>query len=303
LYSIKVKKTAMKKNVLVLMAVVAGFAATAQTYKPAVKLEAGKKYTVNTVVKANMTQEAMGQTMETPMETNFYQLLEIKAATADGYQSANTTQRMTLLASVMGQEMSYDSDKKEDREGKMGESLNKMVGNTVSFTVDNSGKVIEKSIVAPEVKAKEASADEADMMGSMLSNMGVSQSTSSPVFNLFPDNKEIKAGDSFTESLDISKDGKIKNTIIYTLTAVKDGMAVFSFTGTGTMEKKMEVQGMEMNMTSSNKSAGTMLVDVVTGLLSKKTITVETAGNIEVSGMQIPITGKTTTTIEVTPAK
>jgi Family of unknown function (DUF6263) len=292
----------MKKNVLVLMAVVAGFAATAQTYKPAVKLEAGKKYMVNTAVKSNMTQEAMGQTMEIPMESNVYQLLEIKAVAADGYQSANVTQRMTFSANAMGQDMSYDSDKKEDREGKMGESMNKMVGQTTTFTVDMDGKVIEKSVVKPEVKATEAAAD-GDMMGNMMSNMGIGQGTTSPVFNLFPNNKEMKIGDSFTEDVNVEKDGKVKNTTVYTLTAIKDGMAMFSFTGTGTIEKKMEMQGMEMNMTSSNKATGTMVVDVATGLLSKKAAVVETTGNIEVSGMQIPITAKTTTTTEVMLAK
>jgi Family of unknown function (DUF6263) len=294
----------MKKNVLVLMAVVAGVAATAQTYKPAVKLEAGKKYMVNTAVKANMTQEAMGQTMEIPMESSVYQLLEIKGAGADGYQSANTTQRITFSASMMGQEIIYDSDKKEDREGRMGASMNNMVGQTTTFTVDKDGRVIEKSIVKPEVKAKEAGAEGGgeDMMGSMMSNMGLGDNTSSPALNLFPNNKELKAGDSFTEVID-ADNGKIKTTTIYKLDAVKDGMAVFSFTGTSTMEKKMEMQGMEMNTVSSTKSSGTMLVDIATGLLSKKTTVSETTGNVEVSGMQIPITGKTTTTTEVVPAK
>jgi Family of unknown function (DUF6263) len=291
----------MKKNVLVLMAVAAGFAATAQTFKPAVKLEAGKKYNVNSVTKANMTQEAMGQTMEIPIETSAYQVLEIKTAGAEGYQSASTTQRLVFSANVMGQDMNYDSDKKEDREGKMGATMNNMVGKPTTFTVDMDGKVIEKSIVKPEVPKDESG--EGDMMTGMLGNMGLAQAGASPAFNLFPDNKEMKIGDTFVESVSNDKDGKTKTATTYKLTAIKDGIAEFEFTGNGSIEKTMETQGMTMNIVSATKLAGTMLVDIATGLLSKKTTTTETTGNIEVSGMQIPITGKATTTIEVAPAK
>ena len=292
----------MKKNVLVLIAVAAGFAVTAQTFKPAVKLEAGKKYYVNTVTKANMTQEAMGQTMEIPIETSAYQLLEIKAAVADGYQSASTTQRLVFSANVMGQEMNYDSDKKEDRDGKMGETMNNMVGKPTTFTVGMDGKVIEKTVVKPDVP-KEAEGGEGDMMTGMMSNMGLAQAGASPAFNLFPDTKEMKIGDTFVESVSNDKDGKTKTTTTYKLAAIKDGIAEFEFSGNGSIEKKMESQGMEMNVVSATKLSGLMLVDITTGLLSKKTTTTETTGNIEVSGMQIPITGKATTTVEVAPAK
>jgi Family of unknown function (DUF6263) len=291
----------MKKNVLVLMAVVAGFAATAQTFKPAVKLEAGKKFSVNTITKANMTQEAMGQTMEIPIENAVYQLLEIKAAGAEGYQSASTTQRMVFSASVMGQEMSYDSDKKEDREGKMGQSMNGMVGKSTTFTVGADGKIIEKTIVKPAEEKTEVS--EGDMMTGMMKNMGLGDISVSPAFNLFPDNKEMKIGDSFVESVNSDKDGKVKTATTYKLTEIKNGVALFDFTGAGSIEKAMEAQGMQMNVVSTTKITGTMLVDVATGLLSKKTTVTETTGNIEVSGMQIPISGKATTTVEVATAK
>jgi Family of unknown function (DUF6263) len=292
----------MKKNVLVLMAVAASFAATAQTFKPAVKLEAGKKYNVNTVTKANMTQEAMGQTMEIPIETSTYQVLEIKTVASEGYQSSSTTQRLVFSASVMGQDMNYDSDKKEDREGKMGAGMNDMVGKPTTFTVDKDGKVIEKTVVKPEA-SKTAEGGEGDMMTGMMSNMGLAQNGASPAFNLFPDNKEMKIGDTFVESVSNDKDGKIKTATTYKFTAIKDGFAEFEFTGNGSIEKTMEAQGMQMNIVSATKLSGMMLVDIATGLLSKKTTTTETTGNIEVSGMQIPITGKATTTVEVAVAK
>jgi hypothetical protein len=265
-------------------------------------LEAGKKYNVNTITKANMTQEAMGQTIEIPIESSTYQLLEIKAAVAEGYQSASTTQRLVFSSNVMGQDMSYDSDKKEDREGKMGEAMNGMVGKPTTFTVGTDGKVIEKSVVKPEAPKTDGN-DQADMMAGMMSNMGMAQAGASPVFNLFPDNKEMKIGDTFVETINNDKEGKTKTTTTYTLASIKDGIAIFDFAGTGNIEKKMETQGMEMNIVSATKLTGSMLIDVVTGLLSKKTTTTETTGNIEVSGMQIPLTGKATIVIEVAPAK
>lgn len=289
----------MKKLILGSVMGLLTVAVTAQSYKPAVKLEAGKRYAVNSTMKGLMTQEAMGQTMEIPIENNTYSTMEIKAADANGYKAITTADRLVFFMSMMGQDMRYDSDKKEDRDGKMGETMNNLVNVTTSFSVDNDGKVVPGSLI--KSAAKEQSGVD-DMMSSMMNGMGGQQGGATSAFNLFPSATELKIGDSFTDSSSVNneKEGKVKTTNQYKLVEVKDGIAKFDINGTTSVERKAEMQGMELVVITSAKNTGTMLVNTTTGLLEKRTIIIETTGNVEAQGMQIPITGKMT--VETTVA-
>lgn len=271
-------------------------ASYAQTYKPALNLTAGKKYSISVSTKGNSTQEAMGQKMEMPMESVNYQTLEVKEGTANGYKASSTVSRITFSMSMMGQDMAYDSDKKADRDGKLGEGLNKQVGVVTTFEVDKNGKIIE-STVKKSVKDEDAE----NMMAGMMSSMGLSEAAS-PAFDLFPEGKELKVGDTFTETKNVNKDGESKSSTVYTLTGIKDGVATFSFTGTGSLKKTMTMQGMEMETSTNNNTKGEMTVDVTTGLLIKKAFTLESTGKVEVQGTEIPTTSNMTITVTVTPA-
>jgi hypothetical protein len=288
----------MKKIFISALAIGFSLSLSAQSYTPAVKLEAGKKYSVITATKGNMTQEAMGQTIEIPLEGTNNATLTIKAKSDKGYESSSITDRVQFSMNAMGQEMSYDSDKKEDREGKMGEQLNKLVGSETSFTVDASGNIIKESIIKPTEEKKED--DAPDMMAGIMSQMGINSANTCPAFNLFVSNKEIKIGDSFVDSSSTSdKDGTTKSSTTYTLKEIKDGKATLTLAGKIAVDKKMEMQGMEMSTTTSSKTSGDMIVDVATGLLVSKTVVIETTGNIEVQGMSIPTSGKITSVISV----
>jgi Family of unknown function (DUF6263) len=287
----------MKKIFISALALTLTLGLAAQSYTPAVKLEAGKQYTVTTITKSNMTQEAMGQTMEIPVDATNKATLTIKAASDKGYESTYITDRVQFAANMMGQEMNYDSDKKDDIDSPMGKTMNKLVGKETSFVVNGAGNIIKETIVKP---TQEKSEDEGQDMMSGLMSMGLSAASTCPAFNLFVNNTELKIGDSFVDSSTVNdKDGSTKTSTTYVLKEIKEGKSIFALNGQMALTKKMEAQGMEMTTTTSSKSTGDMIVDVATGLLVSKSIVTETTGNIEVSGMTIPITGKTTSTITV----
>jgi len=253
----------MKKFFISALALTLTLGLAAQSYTPAVKLEAGKQYTVTTITKSNMTQEAMGQTMEIPIDATNKATLTIKAASDKGYESTYITDRVQFAANMMGQDMNYDSDKKDDKDSPMGKTMNKLVGKETSFVVNGAGNIIKETIV-------------------------------------FVNNTELKIGDSFIDSSTVNdKDGSTKTSTTYILKEIKDGKSIFTLNGQVAISKKMEMQGMEMTTTTASKSTGDMIVDVATGLLVSKSIVTETTGNVDVQGMSIPITGKTTTTITV----
>lgn len=287
----------MKKFFISSLALTLTLGLAAQTYTPAVKLEAGKQYTVTTITKSNMTQEAMGQTMEIPIDATNKATLTIKAASNKGYESTYITDRVQFAANMMGQDMNYDSDKKDDKDGPMGKTMNKLVGKEISFVVNGAGNIIKETIVK---QTQEKSDEEGlDMMTGMM-GIGMSEASTCPVFNLFVNNTELKIGDSFLDSSTVNdKDGSTKTSTTYILKEIKDGKSIFTLNGQVAISKKMEMQGMEMTSTTASKSTGDMIVDVATGLLVSKLIVTETTGNVDVQGMSIPITGKTTSIITV----
>ena len=287
----------MKKIFISALALTLTLGLAAQSYTPAVKLEAGKQYTVTTITKSNMTQEAMGQTMEIPIDATNKATLTIKELSNKGYESTYITDRVQFAANMMGQDMNYDSDKKDDKDGPMGKTMNKLVGKETSFVVNGAGNIIKETIVK---QTQEKSDEEGpDMMTGMM-GMGMSEASTCPVFNLFVNNTELKIGDSFIDSSTVNdKDGSTKTSTTYILKEIKDGKSIFTLNGQVAISKKMEMQGMEMTTTTASKSTGDMIVDVATGLLNSKSIVTETTGSVDVQGMSIPITGKTTTTITV----
>ncbi len=287
----------MKKIFISALALTLTLGLAAQSYTPAVKLEAGKQYTVTTITKSNMTQEAMGQTMEIPIDATNKATLTIKELSNKGYESTYITDRVQFAANMMGQDMNYDSDKKDDKDSPMGKTMNKLVGKETSFVVNGAGNIIKETIVK---QTQEKSDEEGpDMMTGMM-GMGMSEASTCPVFNLFVNNTELKIGDSFIDSSTVNdKDGSTKTSTTYILKEIKDGKSIFTLNGQVAISKKMEMQGMEMTTTTASKSTGDMIVDVATGLLNSKSIVTETTGSVDVQGMSIPITGKTTTTITV----
>ncbi len=287
----------MKKFFISSLALTLTLGLAAQSYTPAVKLEAGKQYTVTTITKSNMTQEAMGQTMEIPIDATNKATLTIKAASDKGYESTYITDRVQFAANMMGQDMNYDSDKKDDKDGPMGKTMNKLVGKETSFVVNGAGNIIKETIVK---QTQEKSDEEGpDMMTGMM-GIGMSEASTCPVFNLFVNNNELKIGDSFIDSSTVNdKDGSTKTSTTYILKEIKNGKSIFTLNGQVAISKKMEMQGMEMTTTTASKSTGDMIVDVATGLLVSKSIVTETTGNVDVQGMSIPITGKTTSIITV----
>jgi len=133
--------------------------------------------------------------------------------------------------------------------------------------------------------------------------IGNSLAGTSPAINIFATDATIQPGQSFTDSSGSDAKEKITSSFTYTLTGVKDGIANFSINGNTTLIKEMEMQGMQASINTVTKMTGDMQVDVVTGLLIKKTVNMAVKGNTEIAGMQIPQSGNTVITVTVEEIK
>ena len=287
----------MKKLLLSSVFAIAAITLFAQTYKPGIKLQKGQQYEVTTTVTGSMTQ--MG--MELPIESAMQSMVTVIDQNSNGYSVSNYNKHFTFKSSMMGQDMSYDSDKKDNDDGPVSSIFKDVTGKTDSFKVDTKGYMK----MSPEKPAiKKGDKKEGNIMGMMMNGAVGNSGSGSPIFNLLPQFSELKNGQILVDSLeDNSDDGKLKTVSTYTVAEIKDGKVKFTIKTISNIEKKMDVEQMGMNMSinmkSTNTGNGEMWVDQATGLLISKKIVTDTDGNASVMGQEIPISGTTTSEVKV----
>jgi Family of unknown function (DUF6263) len=248
----------------------------------------GQKYKVETTTKVNSSAEVMGQTMENNIDSKNTTLYEIKGAGQDGIALQATITNMAVTANAMGQEMSFDSDKK-DNSGPMADMLTTKINKAKSITLDTKGSITKQDA--------EEESSQAAMMG-----LGDANSTTVELFLPALVGRDLKAGDSFTDVGSVKKEKfSSRDSGTYKITAIENGVASISYTGTQVVNSTMEQMGMEMTNNSNNIVKTELQVDVNTGLILLKASVIESTVSIEAAGMTIPASGKTTVTSKITP--
>lgn len=261
--------------------------ATAQCQNPGkLILKKGDKYVMENNFSAVSTQQMAGQSMDS--KANFFTSnnIEVKDV-SDNYTLANTYTKITASINAMGQDMNFDSEKKEDMEGEMGSGLKNLIGQPKKVVVTKDGKIIpDKS----DTSNKDQNAGMMSMMMKQL--MGDPEESGyglSEAFMLIP----AKAAVGFTWSDSSSSDG-IKRSAIYTIKQINGSDAVVNISGLIDVDTKMETQGTQVSIKSSGKVAGEQTVDMKTGLVKQRNTTIESNGKAVAMGMEIPTTEKIT---------
>ena len=281
----------MKKLILLVVAF-SGLAVSAQTVSKKVALTKGDQLEQVSKVTMNLTQEMMGQTMEIVMNSTSQSLVEVKNASNGGFEVASTLKSVLMNMNAMGQEMNFDSNKKEDLDGEMGAPYRDMLNKPSDFVLDKHG-------VVTEVKNKPAVKDDGNMMGSMIGgamNEEKEGASFSTIANIPA--KGVKVGDSWSDSA--NADGA-RTFTTYTLKEIKGNDGVVSVKGDLSKNKEMEQQGMTMVMDMKGSSIGEYLFDVATGIIKSKKITTKASGNIDVMGQSVPMVMEST--VESTVSK
>jgi len=278
----------MKKILYSSLAIMVIGSSSVAAQKTKIDVQKGQKYMVETTTKFATTAEVMGQTMENSTESKTTTIYEILKAGPDEIKLGSTITKMQVNASMMGQEMTYDSDKK-DNEGPFADVLSKMVNKSKEIKLDSKGSIAKQDVPEEIVEG-----------GAML---GANNSGYEAVTELFIPaliGKKLTSGNSF---IDISAVKKEKfssaDTGTYKITAIENGVASISYNGTQTLSLLMEQMGMEMTSNSNNIVKTELQVDVLSGLVLTKATVVESTTTIEAAGMTIPATGKTITTHKI----
>ena len=264
----------------------------AQTATGKLLLNKGQKIQIDNSIKSVINQEMMGQKMEIVIDANLVHKLEVKDKKDKSYLLSSTLTKLSTNGTAMGQEMKFDSDKKEDLETETGKALKDQLNVSKDVELDESAAVI-KGIKNVE-KTPAAGGQLMDMVNNVTGGAGDDSNGANAAFDVIPAGK--KTGDNWSDST-ITDD--IKTYRNYTIKEIKGNIATVVLTGTQSTKKKVEQQGMEINVSMDAKLCGEGLVDMCPGLLQQRTTVMDGTGSAEVMGQSIPVTTKVTTVTTV----
>lgn len=290
----------MKKAVLSAL-VVFSLAAQAQKVSNKLQFQKGQKLEMLTTVKS--ASQLMGQSIDANIIST--RVLDVADVAAGNTTIASKMKRLQVTFDGMGQNTTFDSDKEEDRNGQMGQALNKVLKNTYTMTVDPYGKITAVKADADNPNNKtDSSADSQDMMSGMMEGMldgfGLPEVGDATDFAILPA-KEVSKGDTWTDTT--SSDADVKRKATYTVADINSNEIVLDYTEDVATKTTKENMGMQVEIDKHDKNTGKITLDRKTGLLKQKTVTTETTGTASVMGQDIPLDTKATTTVVVTTSK
>jgi uncharacterized protein DUF6263 len=274
-------------SLLLTTGVLSNVAASAQTTTGKLSLSKGQKLQIDNSIKSIVSQEMAGQSIEITIDANLVHQLEVKDKKNNSYILSSTLTKLTTNGNAMGQVISFDSDKKEDLESPTGKAMKDQLNVTKEVELSDEAKVIN----AVKTDAKESAGGQLmDMVNNVTGASGDESNGANAAFEVMPVGK--KAGDSWSDST-ISDEMKTYRN--YTIKDVKGNEATVVITGRQITNKKVEQQGMEINVNMEGKLSGEGIVDMRTGILKERTTIMDGTGTAEMMGQSIPVTTKITT--------
>lgn len=261
--------------------------ATGAAHAQKISVSKGLKLELVSNMKMTMSMEMAGQNIDNNTETTNTTQIELKEVNPDSYLFSNTVTKMLLHTTVMGQEMSFDSDKKEDLDGPMGAGMKNVLNVPQEVVVDKQGKVVEK-------KGDTGAGGMNDMMN--IGN-GMMKGQPYPVLATLPSHP-VKVGDNWTDSTGTPATFKAVTT--YTVKSISKDEVVVDFTSQvakkGTITQKAGDQEMQIDLDMTGTVKGTSSYETATGILKKNDSASDIKGTMGIMGQSAPMTMTITAT-------
>ncbi len=205
------------------------------------------------------------------------------------YTVNNTLDRMRFSGSMAGQDVNFDSDKKEDLDTEIGKSVKDKIGKTIIAIIDrNTGKVSVQPKEITDTKVEDNSLS--DMLGA---NQGNDEENVSSAFFIIPAGK--KPGDTWIDS---SSADKMKSVMQYKYISLEKELATISIKTTTEGTNTIEANGMQFDFSMNSKSASEIIVNIKNSLVQKRNATADIIGNIDMMGQSMDITSKASSNSE-----
>ena len=260
--------------------------------------ERGKMINIVTEIKSTVTQQAMGNAIDFTASGLARHRYKVTAAAADHTTLQHDAYKMAFQFEGMGQKRSFDSDNEKDMAGQFGKPVKKILGKKYEMIIDSNGKVIK---VIPEkmeiVQADERLAIVLNMLKDITDIVYPPQKGEASFFKVLSATETLK-GESWADSVQ-NETGKYKT--VYTLSGITDSTIIVDFNGTAATVSKAMMMGRETITTLNNTNSGKIILDKATGIMKEKIINAQSHGTTEAMGGTMPVTAKSTITINVKP--
>lgn len=260
------------------------------------KLNLSKGQKLETVTNMTISAESMmGPSSGTITIADTY---TVNDATGNAFILVKVPKQVKLNFTMGSQEMKIDSDNPKDLDGMLGQPVKEIMAQKPEFTIDENGKIIA---VKKEPGKNAANENGAGMMAMMLPGMdlasAVPQEGQPSFFQVLP-NKEVKVGDSWTDSIQAESNVQVTT---YAVKEINDKEIVVDYKGRGKTANSKEAMGMKVDVNAENRSTGTIVLDKATGIVKQKTSTNTTETMMNLGGREMTSTIKTTAVTNVTP--
>jgi hypothetical protein len=272
-----------------LLATISGIAFSQQTYSLQFNPKEGDKYDATTTTKSTIVQSMMGQDMTIVMNMNANMLYEI--AKANGNSVLNWTyQKLGSNMEMMGQSfnMSSEENNPESR------TFKALKGAKFSIVMNNKGEVLDiKGIDDMNNRLSDFSDEEKEAVSAFINPEALKGSVEME-HKIFPPNA-VKIGDTWTGTSEMKTLYTLKLNNTYKLVKVENGSAfieLVSKVSTGGAQT-MTMQGMEADITLDGDMKASLQMDIATGMVTNYDVTQNVKGQVEVQGMEIPMSVKT----------
>lgn len=280
----------MKKMALSVVVAIAIPTLTFAQSNHSIHLKKGQKYLVENKISTKGSTEIQRQTMESTADVTSTYQIEVKDMTENNYTLSNTVTAMKMNMTQMGQEMNFDSEKKEDLEGPIGTGLKDYINHPQIILIDKSANVVPEKNNGKVDSLAEA----ANLIGKELGNFGATGYGAQMAFESIP--KNIKTGSGWSSKTE--NDG-ITKTTNYKVTTIEGNTATIELSGTIASDTKMEMQGMEVTTKTTGTFTGTERVDIKTGVVQSNTTTTDASGIVGLMGQELPTSSTITSTTTV----
>ena len=249
---------------------------------------AGQKFIIENKLNTTSSSEMMGQTMQSTADVTSTYRIEVKSIKDNNINFINTFTALKMNMKVMENDMSFDSDKKEDMDGDIGKNFKDILNKPKEVVMDKSGNVIVAGI--PDSSA-EGGADNPAMVA--MKQMGGDPAEqgygATMTFEAIPSN--VKVGSSWTDS---STTGGVTKITHYKVKEINGNEGKLTLDGTIAGEVKTEMQGMEIQTKTTGNFTGEEIVDLKTGVIKQNNTSTDAKGTISVMGQEIPTSSKIT---------
>lgn len=240
-------------------------------------LPASKTYQVVNTLETNSSTDVQGQSMESTANVSSTYNIQVKAKTGRNYNLSSTLSHINMNMSMMGQDIKFDSENKDDMNGEFGSALKDYINEPKDIQMDNSGMVTtdSKDTSLGEI-AKRLHLDE-NGFGTQLAFLALPA--------------KAKVGDSWTENRNSDGRSTITN---YTIKDISGNIATISFTSTDSVSTTMKQNGMEIGVKTTGKATGEKKVDIKTGVIQSSTTKGDASGTVSAMGQDFPMSTKVT---------